>query len=140
MLTKPKASPPHSSTRSRTPCSSRKSAPSPLRLEKKPCTKASTAGIAGLGLTLLFVLIYYRFAGIIALLGLSLNILILFGAMAMFGFTFTLPGIAGIILTIGVAVDANVLIYERLREELAAGKSIKAAISCRLRQSLLCDL
>ena len=49
--------------------------------------------------------------------------------MAMFGFTFTLPGIAGIILTIGVAVDANVLIYERLREELAAGKSIKAAIS-----------
>ena len=98
-------------------------------LGKETVHQGITAGIAGLGLTLLFVLIYYRFAGIIALLGLTLNILILFGAMAMFGFTFTLPGIAVIILTIGVAVDANVLIYERLREELAAGKSIKAAIS-----------
>jgi len=97
-------------------------------LGKETVFQGITAGIAGLGLTLLFVLIYYRFAGIIALIGLSLNILILFGAMAMFGFTFTLPGIAGIILTIGVAVDANVLIYERLREELAAGKSIKSAI------------
>ena len=86
------------------------------------------AGIAGLALTLIFVTLYYRFAGIIALLGLSVNILILFGAMAMFGFTFTLPGIAGIILTIGVAVDANVLIFERLREELSAGKSVGAAI------------
>lgn len=86
------------------------------------------AGIAGLALTLVFITLYYRFAGIIALLGLSVNILILFGAMAMFGFTFTLPGIAGIILTIGVSVDANVLIFERLREELAAGKSVGAAI------------
>ncbi|NWK54394.1 protein translocase subunit SecD [Verrucomicrobiaceae bacterium N1E253] len=87
------------------------------------------AGIAGLGLTLVFVLLYYRFAGMIALIGLGLNICVLFGTMAMFGFTFTLPGIAGIILTIGVAVDANVIIYERLREELAAGKSIKSAIN-----------
>jgi SecD/SecF fusion protein len=86
------------------------------------------AGIAGLALTLVFVTLYYRFAGIIALLGLSVNILILFGSMAMFGFTFTLPGIAGIILTIGVAVDANVLIFERLREELGNGKSVGAAI------------
>ncbi len=86
------------------------------------------AAIACLVLTLIFVLLYYRIAGIVALIGLAVNILILFGAMAMFGATFTLPGIAGIILTIGVAVDANVLIYERLREELAAGKSIKSAI------------
>lgn len=98
-------------------------------LGKETVHQGITAGIAGLGLTLLFVLLYYRFAGVIALIGLTLNILILFGSMAMFGFTFTLPGIAGIILTIGVAVDANVLIYERLREELAAGKSIKSAIS-----------
>ena len=98
-------------------------------LGKATISQGVTAGLAGLGLTLIFVLIYYRFAGLIALLGLSVNILILFGAMAMFGFTFTLPGIAGIILTIGVAVDANVLIYERLREELAKGKYIKAAIS-----------
>lgn len=97
-------------------------------LGKETVHQGITAGIAGLGLTLLFVLLYYRFAGIIALIGLTLNILILFGSMAMFGFTFTLPGIAGIILTIGVAVDANVLIYERLREELAAGKSLKSAI------------
>jgi SecD/SecF fusion protein len=81
-----------------------------------------TAAIAGLALTLLFVLIYYRFAGFVALIGLTVNMLILFGAMAMFGATFTLPGIAGIILTIGVAVDANVLIYERLREEIGGGK------------------
>jgi len=87
-----------------------------------------TAALAGLGLTLVFVLLYYRFAGIVALLGLTLNVLILFGAMAMFGATFTLPGIAGIILTIGIAVDANVLIYERLREEMAAGKSMTAAL------------
>lgn len=98
-------------------------------LGKETVNQGITAGIAGLVLTLVFVLIYYRFAGLIALLGLMLNILILFGTMAMFGFTFTLPGIAGIILTIGVAVDANVLVYERLREELAAGKSVKAAIS-----------
>lgn len=87
-----------------------------------------TAAIAGLILTLVFVLLYYRFAGLIALAGLTVNILILFGAMAMFKATFSLAGIAGIILTIGVAVDANVLIYERLREELANGKSVGAAV------------
>lgn len=86
------------------------------------------AGVAGLALTLLFILVYYRFAGILALIGLCLSIAIIFGAMSLFQFTLTLPGIAGIILTIGVAIDANVLIYERLREELAAGKSIKPAI------------
>ncbi len=86
------------------------------------------AAVAGLAITLLFVLIYYRFAGIIALLGLTVNMIILFGAMAMFGATFTLPGIAGIVLTIGIAVDANVLIYERLREEMAAGKSLGSAL------------
>ncbi len=98
------------------------------RLGEATIKQGIYAGIAGLALTLVFVTLYYRFAGIIALLGLTVNILILFGAMAMFGFTFTLPGIAGIILTIGVSVDANVLIFERLREELAAGKSIGAAI------------
>ena len=83
---------------------------------------------AGLALTLIFVIFYYRIAGFVALIGLTVNMLILFGAMAMFGATFTLPGIAGIILTIGVAVDANVLIYERLREEMAGGKSLINAI------------
>jgi len=87
------------------------------------------AGLTGLAITFLFILVYYRIAGIIALVGLSINITILFGIMAMFGFVFTLPGIAGLILTIGIAVDANVLIYERLREEIENGKSIRNAIS-----------
>ena len=98
------------------------------RLGQATIEQGIYAGLAGLGLTLLFVLLYYRFGGLIALAGLGVNILILFGAMAMFEFTFTLPGIAGIILTIGVAVDANVLIYERLREEMHEGKSLGAAI------------
>jgi SecD/SecF fusion protein len=87
------------------------------------------AGIIGLSITCVFVLLYYRTAGIIALFGLAVNGIILFGVMAMFGFTFSLPGIAGMILTIGMAVDANVLIYERLREEIEAGKSLKNAIA-----------
>ncbi|MEI6675677.1 MAG: protein translocase subunit SecD [Verrucomicrobiota bacterium] len=86
------------------------------------------AGVLALALTFLFVLIYYHVSGFIAIIGLIVNTMILFGVMAMFGFTFTLPGIAGMVLTIGMAVDANVLIYERLREELHSGKSIKNAI------------
>ncbi|TAE73453.1 MAG: protein translocase subunit SecD [Verrucomicrobia bacterium] len=87
------------------------------------------AGIVGLSLTAFFVLVYYRTAGLIALFGLMVNTVIIFGGMAMFNFTFTLPGIAGMILSIGMAVDANVLIYERLREEIAAGKSLNSAIA-----------
>ena len=86
------------------------------------------AGVSGLILVFLFVMVYYRMAGIVAFIGLLVNIVILFGAMAMFNVVLTLPGIAGIILTIGMAVDANVLIYERLREETAAGKSLAAAL------------
>ena len=87
------------------------------------------AGIGGLVFVLLFVAIYYRFAGLIAVGGLVVNMIFLFGALAMFHFTLTLPGIAGIILTIGLSVDANVLIYERLREELAHGKSLATAVT-----------
>ncbi len=86
------------------------------------------AGGLALLMTFLFVLLYYRVSGFIAIVGLIVNTVILFGVMAMFGFTFTLPGIAGMVLTIGMAVDANVLIYERLREEISAGKSLKNAI------------
>ena len=86
------------------------------------------AGIGGLALVLIFVAIYYQVAGLVAILGLLVNIVLLFGAMSMFNFVLTLPGIAGVILTIGLAVDANVLIYERLREEMAAGKSLGAAV------------
>jgi SecD/SecF fusion protein len=86
------------------------------------------AGIMGLSITFVFILLYYRTAGIVAAFGLIVNGIILFGIMAMFGFTFSLPGICGIILSIGMAVDANVLIYERLREEIQGGKVLKSAI------------
>ena len=76
-----------------------------------------------------FTLIYYRFLGVVAVLALVANVIILFGLLAQFHFTLTLPGIAGIILTVGMAVDANVLIYERIREERALGKPISAAIT-----------
>jgi len=75
-----------------------------------------------------FMLIYYRVAGVSAIIALVTNIIILMGVMCSLGTTLTLPGIAGVVLTIGMAVDANVLIYERLREELAKGKSLRGAI------------
>lgn len=76
-----------------------------------------------------FMLVYYLFAGLVANLALVLNIIILLGVMCSIGTTLTLPGIAGIVLTIGMAVDANVLIFERIREELAAGKSMRGALN-----------
>ncbi|MCB1234887.1 MAG: protein translocase subunit SecD [Verrucomicrobiae bacterium] len=96
---------------------------------KETLREGVAAGVAGLAITLIFLVIYYRFGGLLALVGLGVNIAMIFGAMALFGFTLTLPGIAGIILTIGIAIDSNVLIYERLREEQEAGKSLGAAIS-----------
>jgi SecD/SecF fusion protein len=86
------------------------------------------AGLIGLAITLVCVLVYYRLAGLVADLTLIINLILLIGALTMFRFVLTLPGIAGIILTIGLSVDANVLIYERLREEMAAGKTLKAAV------------
>ncbi|MBM4169454.1 MAG: protein translocase subunit SecD [Ignavibacteria bacterium] len=79
-------------------------------------------------LTVFFMLIYYRTAGTVANVALFFNILFILGVLSGFQATLTLPGIAGIILTIGMAVDANVLIYERVREELEGGKTLKAAI------------
>jgi len=86
------------------------------------------AAVSGLLAVMLFMLIYYRLSGLNANVALVLNIIILLGAMAYFGATLTLPGIAGVILTIGMAVDANVLIFERIREELRVGKTVRAAI------------
>jgi SecD/SecF fusion protein len=86
------------------------------------------AGLVGLAITLVCVLIYYRLPGLVANLALLVNLILLIGALTMFRFVLTLPGIAGIILTIGLSVDANVLIYERLREEMALGKSLKVAM------------
>jgi preprotein translocase subunit SecD len=86
------------------------------------------AAIAGLVVVMIFMLIYYRGAGINADLALVLNLLILLGFMAFSGATLSLPGIAGVILTIGMGVDSNVLIFERVREELRLGKTAAAAI------------
>ena len=86
------------------------------------------AGLMGLAITLVCVLIYYRLPGLVANLALIINLILLIGALTMFRFVLTLPGIAGIILTIGLSVDASVLIYERLREEMALGKSLKVAV------------
>ena len=86
------------------------------------------AAVFGLVIVMIFMLVYYRLSGLNADLALILNIVILLGAMAYFGATLTLPGIAGVILTIGMAVDANVLIFERIREELGVGKTARAAV------------
>ena len=83
----------------------------------------AVAAVAG------FMLVYYLLAGVVANVALMLNILILLGVMCSLDVTFTLPGIAGIVLTVGMAVDANVLIFERIREEQAAGKSVRGALS-----------
>jgi SecD/SecF fusion protein len=75
-----------------------------------------------------FMVLFYRTAGVVACVSLALSMLFIFGILAAFGATLTLPGIAGLVLTVGMGVDANVLIYERIREELAAGKTLRAAI------------
>ncbi|MFN2353638.1 MAG: protein translocase subunit SecD [Desulfopila sp.] len=87
-----------------------------------------SSGIFGAILVLGFMIIYYRLAGVIANLALTLNILFLFTGLAILNATLTLPGIAGIVLSIGMAVDANVLIFERMREEYKIGKSVKSSI------------
>ena len=110
----------------------------PVRIESERTVSATLgessisqgvkSGLIGVLITFAFVLWYYRFAGLLANLALLVNIVLLFGLMTSLNFVLTLPGIAGIILTIGLSIDANVLIYERLREELAAGKALRPAI------------
>ena len=87
-----------------------------------------SAGLFGMGVVLLFMLIYYRGSGLVAIVALAFNMLIVLGGLAGFGATLTLPGIAGLVLTIGMAVDANVLIFERIREELRNGRRVWTAI------------
>ncbi|HOJ44257.1 MAG TPA: SecD/SecF family protein translocase subunit, partial [Syntrophorhabdaceae bacterium] len=87
----------------------------------------SSAILGGI-LVIVFMIFYYRFSGVIAVIALFLNIIYLLGAFTALKATMTLPGIAGIILTIGMGVDSNVLIFERIREELRIGKTVRAAI------------
>ncbi|HEY8224807.1 MAG TPA: protein translocase subunit SecD [Pyrinomonadaceae bacterium] len=86
------------------------------------------ASLVGLALVVLFMLFYYRGSGINAVVALILNMILMMAGLIVFGATLTLPGIAGIILTIGMAVDSNVLIFERIREELRTGKTIPSAV------------
>lgn len=95
------------------------------------------SALLGLVLIIIAMLVYYRGAGINAVLALLLNLLILLAVLSYFGFALTLPGIAGIILLIGMAVDSNVLIFERIREELSAGKGVVGALNAGFAKGFL---
>jgi preprotein translocase subunit SecD len=86
------------------------------------------AGVMGTVAVILFMIVYYKLSGVIADFALILNIVLLFGAMASLNATLTLPGIAGIILAIGMAVDSNVLMFERIRDEIRTGKTPRSAV------------
>ena len=90
--------------------------------------KGWVSGLLGTLLVVAFMLFYYRFSGVVANYALILNVIMLLGALSLLNATLTLPGIAGIILSIGMAVDSNVLIYERMREEFHAGKPLKSGV------------
>ena len=94
------------------------------------------SSLLGLMLIVVLMLVYYRGSGVNAVVALFLNLIILMAVLSYFGFTLTLPGIAGVILTIGMAVDANVLIFERVREELRAGKAVVAALNSGFAKAL----
>ena len=95
------------------------------------------ASLVGIALVALFMIAYYMGAGVIAFICLALNAILVIGAMAYLGMTLTLPGIAGLILTVGMAVDANVLIYERIREELKLGHTLMASVDNGFRRATI---
>ena len=98
-------------------------------LGKDSLQEAKLAAIGGLIVVALFLLVLYRFLGVVAVIGLGIYVAFLYAAVLLLNVTLTLPGIAGLILTIGVAADANVVIFERIKEEVRAGKSVRAAIA-----------
>jgi SecD/SecF fusion protein len=98
-------------------------------LGKDSLKQAQNAAIGGLIVVALFLLFLYRFLGLVAVIGLGLYAAFMYAAILLLGVTLTLPGFAGLILTIGVAADANVVIFERIKEEARAGKSVRAAIA-----------
>ena len=98
-------------------------------LGKDSLRQARDAAIVGLILVAIFLLVLYRFLGVVAVFGLAIYSAFMYGAILLLGVTLTLPGFAGLILTIGVAADANVVIFERIKEEARAGRSVRASIS-----------
>jgi SecD/SecF fusion protein len=97
-------------------------------LGKDSLQQAKTAAIVGLLVVALFLLVVYRFLGVVAVVGLGIYSALLYAAILLFNVTLTLPGFAGMVLTLGVAADANIVIFERIKEEFRAGKSVRAAI------------
>ncbi len=98
-------------------------------LGKDSLEEAKVAAAVGLLLVALFLLLFYRFLGVVAVIGLIIYAAFLYAAILLFNVTLTLPGIAGLVLTLGVAADANIVIFERIKEEVRAGHSVRAAIS-----------
>src|SRR4051794_14556956 len=98
-------------------------------LGKDSLNEAKKAALIGLLLVAIFLLLLYRFLGLVAVIGLGIYAAFLYAAILLFHVTLTLPGFAGLILTIGVAADANVVVFERIKEEVRAGKSVRAAIA-----------
>src|SRR5438105_1139755 len=98
-------------------------------LGKDSLRQAERAALVGLLIVALFLLLLYRFLGLVAVIGLGIYAAFLYAAIAILGVTLTLPGFAGLILTIGVAADANVVIFERIKEEVRSGKSVRAAVA-----------
>jgi preprotein translocase subunit SecD len=98
--------------------------------------KSMVAAAVGIGLVILIMVGYYRFSGILAVLALGLYVLFTLGGLAALGATLTLPGVAGFALSVGIAVDANVLIFERIREEMVHGKSLRLAIDAGFKMAM----
>ncbi len=121
--------------------------PAPTRIVEEAVVEPSLGAVAqtqgilsilvGLGLVVIFMIVYYAKAGIVANVALLANIFFIFGLLAQLGAALTLPGIAGIVLTIGMSVDANVLIFERIREELAMGKGLMVSIEDGFQRALI---
>jgi preprotein translocase subunit SecD len=105
-------------------------------LGRESIERGVTAAIIGMALVVAFMLVYYKGSGVNAVIALALNLVIVLGVMAALSATLTLPGIAGLILLIGMAVDANVLIFERIREELALGKTVRSSIDAGFSKAL----
>jgi SecD/SecF fusion protein len=98
-------------------------------LGKDSLRQAERAALVGLLIVALFLLLLYRFLGLVAVIGLGIYVAFLYAAIVVLGVTLTLPGFAGLILTIGVAADANVVVFERIKEEVRSGKSVRAAVA-----------
>jgi preprotein translocase subunit SecD len=104
-------------------------------LGQKSINESKRAAVAGAILVLLFMVLYYRFPGVLADVALMFYMLVFFGALSLLNATLTLPGIAGFVMSVGMAVDANVIIFERLKEELRAGKTFRSAIDAAFKRA-----